>query len=79
MLKKGRKIVITFHNTHEAMRVEELCKENGVDGRMIPIPTDITAGCGLAWRMEPTEEEKFQALMGREGLKPQGRYERILR
>jgi hypothetical protein len=51
--------VLTFSTTTAAMAMECFCQEHGVPGRLIPIPTAITAGCGLAWRMLP---EEFSAL-----------------
>lgn len=47
--------ILTFHTTTEAMAMEKRCAEAGIPGRLIPIPREITAGCGLAWRM-PAEE-----------------------
>lgn len=29
-------------------------------GRLIPLPREISAGCGLAWRMLPEEFEQWQ-------------------
>lgn len=47
--------ILTFHTTTEAMAMEKSAIKHQIPGRLIPIPTEITAGCGLAWRM-PTEE-----------------------
>ena len=37
------------------MAMEDYCHEHGIPGRMIPLPQEISAGCGLAWRMRPEE------------------------
>ena len=37
-----------------------LCLAAGVPGRLIPLPREISAGCGLAWRMLPEEFEQWQ-------------------
>lgn len=55
MRKKQNRFIITFHTTQEAMAAELFLKENGFPGRLIPVPREITAGCGLAW-MAPTGE-----------------------
>ena len=47
--------LLTFHTTTAAMAMEDYCHEHGVPGRMIPLPQEISAGCGLAWRMRPEE------------------------
>ena len=47
--------VATFHSTHDAIHAERACTERGVSGRLIPLPVQINADCGLAWRMEHAE------------------------
>ena len=49
MRKKEWKVIITFASTTEAIRMEKCCKQEAMPGRLIPIPTTITAGCGLSW------------------------------
>lgn len=43
--------VITFYTTTQAMAFEQKCNTNAIPGRIIPVPREISAGCGLAWRM----------------------------
>jgi len=75
---KTKKIVATFATTSDAIQAETLCKEAGVEGRLIPTPSDISAGCGLAFMMPPSEEPRFCAAI--EGhLTPEGYFERMLR
>ena len=59
MRKKVLRAVITFQNTTSAMAMEKLCKEKGLDGRIIPVPRCITAGCGLAWSAKPESREEL--------------------
>ena len=49
MRKKVMKLVVTFHTTSDAMAMEKVCKERNVPGRLIPVPREISAGCGLSW------------------------------
>ena len=51
MRRKTPKAVVTFASTSDAMAVGE----TGLPGRMIPIPSEVSAGCGLAWCV-PAEE-----------------------
>ena len=74
MLKKTEKLVITFHTTTEAMAMESACKKEGADGRLIPVPRIISAGCGLAWCAAPESENALTALMQRHRIAPQGVY-----
>lgn len=60
--------VATFHSTHDAIHAERACTERGVAGRLIPLPVQINADCGLAWRMEPSERPTFERLMQDEGI-----------
>lgn len=55
MREKKNYRIITFRTTQAAMAMEKYCGENHINGRLIPIPRQLSAGCGLAWRMEPAE------------------------
>ena len=48
-------IVLSFRTTLDAMEWEKQCLAEKVPGRLIPLPREISAGCGLAWRMLPEE------------------------
>ncbi len=63
MIKKENRLIITFHTTTEAIKMEKICKEQGADGRIIPVPVSITAGCGLAWCAGPESREKLQDII----------------
>lgn len=56
-LQKRQALIISFDNTIEAMAVEKYCMANKLPGRLIPVPREITAGCGLAWKALPEEED----------------------
>lgn len=68
MIKKEKKLIITFHTTVEAMMMETVCKENRMDGRLIPVPGFILAGCGLAWCAKPDKEKELRDLMDVHGI-----------
>ena len=42
-------LVITFHTTAAAIAMEKLCREKDLPGRLIPVPRELTADCGMAW------------------------------
>lgn len=48
--EKRPSLVVTFPTTAAAMAAEALCADKGLPGRMIPVPGEISAGCGLAWK-----------------------------
>lgn len=51
------KLVITFHTTTQAIAWERRCRDEGLPGRLIPMPPIISAQCGLAWLITPEEQE----------------------
>lgn len=55
--EKKQALILSFDKTTDAMAVEKYCRENNLPGRIIPVPREITAGCGLAWKALPEEEE----------------------
>ncbi len=73
MIKKQLWLVITFHTTAGAMAMERKCRAAGIDGRLIPVPRTITAGCGMAWRSAPSERARLVELL--QGLDSEGIYE----
>ena len=58
-------IVLSFRTTLEAMEWEKQCHVRQVPGRLIPLPREISAGCGLAWRMLPDGLAKLAGRTGR--------------
>ena len=72
MIRKTEKLVITFYTTTAAMAMEQVCKAEGADGRIIPVPGSITADCGLAWCADPAWEAMLLDLMARHDISYQG-------
>ena len=57
MREKRPALVITFPTTAAAMGCESLCIERGLPGRTMPVPGEVAAGCGLAWKALPQERD----------------------
>ena len=72
MIRKQERVVFTFHTTTDAMAAESQCKDLG--GRMIPVPGEVTADCGLAWCAEPQLEEVLRSALNTAGIPVQGVY-----
>ena len=51
MYGKKLYVVVTFETTSQAIHFEQ---SSIVKGRLIPLPSTISAGCGLAWRSDVT-------------------------
>lgn len=59
MQKKKRTLIISFETTTQAMAMEMECKKAGLPGRMIPLPEEVSAGCGLSWSAPPEFKEQI--------------------
>ena len=57
MLKKKPTLIITFATITQAMAMESFCTRENLPGRLIPVPREITAGCGLSWKAQPQDKE----------------------
>lgn len=63
MRQRKPALVITFDTTAEAMAMERFCEKSAISGRLIPLPGEISAGCGLAWKTVPEEEQNIEKSM----------------
>jgi hypothetical protein len=61
MRQKQMYYVLTFGTTTAAISMERFCQERKLPGRLIPLPVQISAGCGLAWRVPETEYPVLEA------------------
>jgi len=48
--------------------MERFCMEHCLPGRLIPVPREITSGCGLAWKAAPEEKAALAGQMREAGL-----------
>ena len=69
MREKKPTLIITFATTTQAMAMEKFCMEQGLPGRIIPVPREITAGCGLSWKAAPVDREILEAALAEHGVK----------
>ena len=69
---KRPSLVVTFPTTAAAMACEELCGSQSLPGRMIPVPGEISAGCGLAWKAAPADRESLERAFATAGLEVEG-------
>jgi len=52
--------VVTFQNTHEAMKAEREAIKNQIKVVVIPTPTYITKSCGISLKIQ---EENIQSII----------------
>lgn len=62
MIKRKKKewLIVTFHTTAAAFQMESKAQNMGLTGRLIPVPREISAGCGLAWRDEKDKQDEIK-------------------
>lgn len=65
---KENRLVVSFHTTTEAVAMEMACKNQGISGRLIPLPSAVSAGCGLAFSAPEKEADEILKFMEEEGL-----------
>lgn len=57
MAEKKPCLVVTFPTTSDALGMEGHAKKCELEGKLAPIPRQLSAGCGFSW-IEPAENEK---------------------
>lgn len=78
MRLKQPRLIVTFHTTTAAMGMEAACAKAGLPGRLIPVPREITAGCGMAWSAPPEARADLEAFVQQEHITTDGWYELTL-
>ncbi len=68
MRTKRLRVILTFPTTTAAMAMEKACMSCGAPGRLIPVPREITAGCGMAWAAAPKEKDLLLAVAEKNGI-----------
>ena len=66
--QKKPALVIAFDSTSQALAAEDLFTRSSLPGRMIPSPSQITAGCGLAWKAEPGQQQLLCCALEKAGI-----------
>ncbi|MDO4289811.1 MAG: DUF3343 domain-containing protein [Eggerthellaceae bacterium] len=61
-------VVATFHTTTAALAMQDAGKRAGLRGRLAPIPRQLSAGCGFAWREPADNEAALRAAIEHAGI-----------
>lgn len=68
MLKKELKIIVVFYTSSEAMATEKACKENGIDGKLISAPREISSDCGISYATDVKNKDRVVELIKMKGI-----------
>lgn len=66
--EKKEYVILTFRNTTSAIAMEKRCRMSGIPGRLMPVPREISASCGTAWRMQAEEYEQYRESIEKTGI-----------
>lgn len=73
--EKRKQLVISFSDTTAPLRLDVLAQKEPVPGRTIPLPSEISAGCGMAWKAELSDREGLILLMKEKNIRWEAIYE----
>ncbi|NLA82638.1 MAG: DUF3343 domain-containing protein [Clostridiaceae bacterium] len=68
--------LITFSQTSQAIRGEGLLLDRGLSVKVIPLPSQIGAGCGICFRIQASELEEAGHCLREAGIEDIGIYEK---
>ena len=68
MAEKVPVLIVTFASTTQAIAGEKCLKGAGLPGRIIPVPRQISAACGLSWKAPPESRGQITAVLAANGL-----------
>lgn len=49
MLKKEKKLIITYYTSDMAFATEKSCKDEKIEGKLISAPRKLSADCGISF------------------------------
>lgn len=78
MREKTLRVVVAFRTTTDAMAMEAWCAAHGVPGRLIPLPTIISAGCGMCWSAPAEAQRETLDAARAAGIETDGIYQMML-
>lgn len=78
MRQKEFRVIVTFSTTTDAMAMESYCRSHDVAGRLIPVPTAISAGCGMCWSAPSSRRESVCSAVKEAQLRCEGVYEMLI-
>ena len=58
-----KKIIITFSMQDDVIAFNRFAKKNNLNGKIIHIPSSITAGCGLSYELDISYKNKIKNIL----------------
>lgn len=63
MIKEEEFLLLAAESTHLVIKNEKILKESNIDCRIIPLPSQIKASCGLSIRTDLKNLEKIKKIL----------------
>lgn len=68
MNKREEFLIFSAESTQMVIKAEKILKENNVECRVIPLPSEISASCGLCIRTGFENFKTMEAIFGIHGI-----------
>ncbi len=62
-------LIVAFDSSHDAIKAETVCAREDLAVRLIPIPPEVSAGCGLALRAELESAGRVRTILEEAGVR----------
>lgn len=59
-MANNENLFVTFYTTAEAMATEEACKSRNIEGKLVPVPRVLSAGCGISWKGNSKDKDRTE-------------------
>ncbi|MFU0824790.1 DUF3343 domain-containing protein [Clostridium sp.] len=66
--------LVAFSSTHSAIKAEKELTRHELDVKIIPVPREITAGCGLSIRFDLSDLKQVKKIIDDNNIETSGYY-----
>lgn len=70
MIKEEPAFILTFPTMTQVFEARECCEKCNIEVELIPMPGQVTAGCGTAMKASPADKERIQSALKAAGIEP---------
>ncbi|WP_339099789.1 DUF3343 domain-containing protein [Fusobacterium ulcerans] len=67
-MKEEKFFLLTADSTHLIIKSEKILKENGIECRIIPLPSEVKATCGLSIRTDIENKDIVDEILKSNGI-----------
>ena len=68
MIKNEQFLLLASDSTHFVMKLEKVLQNSQICCRIIPLPGEISAGCGLSIKVDLNDKDKVEKLLLHENI-----------